>query len=204
MKQLHPTLEGSSLALHISPLFHSTELSTELAPCTIPSSGGTNLAAVTESKDKWRLQIAPGLVTKKMPAVSKAISQPAHPWDLLAEFCPSYSGLLCDLSSGFWNKSALTRSSSSPTVRMNKFTNSGHKSGVNTTGAGWSSPGVVECWLHALPVQMELQDFLSHISRASPATREERNGLFVLESLTPSCSGAAEVTLRLEESTEQG
>lgn len=105
------------------------QLFPDLSPCTIPSSGGTNLSAVTQSKDKWRLQITPGLVPKKMPAVRKTISQPAHPWDLLAELCPSYSGLWSDLSSGLWNKSAPTRSSSAPDAH--KF-----RSGVNTTG-GW-------------------------------------------------------------------
>lgn len=59
VKQLHPTLERSSFALYLPPLFHSTQLSTDLVPCTIPSSGGTNLTAVTESKDKSRLQITP-------------------------------------------------------------------------------------------------------------------------------------------------
>lgn len=77
-----------------SPHFQSTGLSADLTPCTVSSSGGTNLAAVTESKEKWRLQITPGLVTKKMPALSKAIFHPACPWDLLADFCPSYSWLL--------------------------------------------------------------------------------------------------------------
>lgn len=36
----------------------------------------------------------PGLVPKKMPALSKAIFQPACPQDLLADFCPGYSRLL--------------------------------------------------------------------------------------------------------------
>lgn len=59
VKQLHSTLERFSFALYPPPLFHSTQLSTDLVPCTIPSSGGTNLTAVTESKDKSRLQITP-------------------------------------------------------------------------------------------------------------------------------------------------
>ena len=42
-----------------SPRFQSAGLSADFTPRTVPSSGGTNLAAVTESEEKSRLQITP-------------------------------------------------------------------------------------------------------------------------------------------------
>lgn len=41
------------------PRFRSADLSADLTPRTVLSSGGTNLAAVTKSKEKSRLQINP-------------------------------------------------------------------------------------------------------------------------------------------------
>lgn len=48
-----------------SPRFQSAGFSADLTPCTVPSSGGTNLAAVTDSKEKSRLKITPQACTQE-------------------------------------------------------------------------------------------------------------------------------------------
>lgn len=60
VKQLHPTSEGSvPCPSSPSPGFQSPGLSADLTRRTVPSSESTDLAAVTESKEKSRLQITP-------------------------------------------------------------------------------------------------------------------------------------------------
>lgn len=74
------SLEGSSLALHLPPLLHSTQLSTDLAPCSIPSSGGTNLTAVTQSKDKLSLQITPWACDQENASSEESHLPTCPPW----------------------------------------------------------------------------------------------------------------------------
>lgn len=158
-----------------SPCFQSAGLSADLTPRTVLSSGGTNLAAVTESKEKSRPQITPRACNQENASIEQS--------NLLAlgicwqTFVPAIHGCCDDLSSGLRNKTALTRYSSYPPEDEHAHKFGSQVRCKHQAGASLSSPGVGGTLALPAPhgygadvTSFREQGLPTHISRAATAT----------------------------------